>query len=145
MGALFLGSMVAANPETTIIIQMNVVGEHTQPGDFFHVEARVTNIGTLPADNVIVHIEGVPPAWYWQVTTPGDFSHILPGQSATRIYSMTNQGGTPNVLVWAWGPNTNTAYSNTIQLPIHPLVAVALVLSMGGLFFAQWKKKQSEV
>lgn len=141
ISALMLSSLVAAEPATMIVVQMKIVGEHTQPGDFFHVEAKVTNIGTMPATNVIVHIEGVPPEWFWTVTTPGDFSNILPGQSVTRVYSMTNQGGTPNILVWAWGPNTNTAYSNHIQLPIHPLVMGGLVLTMGGLFVFTQRKK----
>ena len=143
LGLVVLSSMVAADPATMIMVSMTVEGPHTHVGDEFLIRGTVTNIGSVPAENVIMHIEGVPPDWQWTIVEPGDFSHILPGQSVERVYHLTNTGGQPNVLLWAWGPNTNTAYSTRIQLPIHPFMMGGLIFAMGGLFLFTRRKKQS--
>ncbi len=135
--------MVFADPATMIVTSMTVEGPHTHVGDEFFIRGTVTNIGSVPAENVTIHIEGVPPDWQWVIVEPGDFSHILPGQSVDRVYHLINQGGQPNVLLWAWGPNTNTAYSTRIQLPIHPFVMGGLLLAMGGLFLIAQRKKNT--
>ena len=54
IGIVILGSFVTADPETTIITTMTVEGDHVNVGDFFYVRATVTNIGTVPAENVVV-------------------------------------------------------------------------------------------
>ncbi len=127
IGLLFVLPTVAALPETAIIAELKVDGEHDSAGDTFTVTATVTNVGGQAALDVHGALQNVPDGWIVEPNTLlVNFGTIAPGQKAERTWKITRDEQDEIIAFEAGGANVNRAHSGRVNIPVNPLVLLAL-------------------
>ncbi|MDP2666014.1 MAG: hypothetical protein Q8P05_00745 [Candidatus Diapherotrites archaeon] len=140
---LILINTMKDNGRTLLIAHLFIDGPYQEEGDTFKVKAIISNVGMVTAENVMGELMFVPEGW--QVTPAdkmADFGDLPSGDSREFIYTITRDAEDSTLVFEAKGDNTNKATSNALRVPIHPLVAFALVGSMLGGYGVYLRRKQ---
>ena len=120
---------------TTLFIVASIVsGSIENNGDTFDLKVNVSNIGAHKAVDVVVNAKGLD-AGNNLVSLPNDWDvdqnkvnvgDLDPGETAMHTFTITRGVDDTMIAATAKGINTNEVVSNTINVPVYILTALAL-------------------
>jgi len=127
-------------PETHLFMEIEAIGDYSDPGDSFVVKAVVTNIGDYTAICVFLRLENIPSGW---LVHP-DYHFICrlrPCTSVVKCFGVVRDDEDSTIHGSAWALNARKVLSNEIAIPIHPVVLLSLLLVFA-VFYIHRRKKQ---